>query len=176
MKRVMIVGGPGSGKSTLARMLSTRTGLPVFHMDWIHWQAGWIERSREEKERLIREVQAREVWIFEGGHSRLYAERVARADTLVWLDFPVAIRIRRVLWRAIRSYGQNRPDLPEGCPERLGLPMLTFLGFIWRTRNSAREKIQNIVKNPPPHLDIHHLRNLVDVERFLKAVDRTTLS
>ncbi|MDF9757302.1 Mg-chelatase subunit ChlI [Pseudomonas hunanensis] len=67
MQRVMIVGQPGSGKSTLARKLGEQTGLPVVHIDTIHWQPGWVERSPDEKTRLCREVEARERWIFEGG-------------------------------------------------------------------------------------------------------------
>ncbi|WP_082484690.1 type II toxin-antitoxin system HicB family antitoxin [Pseudomonas sp. Leaf129] len=49
MRRVMIIGQPGSGISTLAHKMGTLTGLPVFHIDTIHWQSGWIERSTQEK-------------------------------------------------------------------------------------------------------------------------------
>lgn len=69
MQRVMIIGQPGSGKSRLAHALGQRTGLPVIHIDTIHWQPGWVERSFDEKTRLCREVEARDQWIFEGGHS-----------------------------------------------------------------------------------------------------------
>lgn len=67
MQRIMIVGKPGSGKSTLAREMGAGTGLPVVHIDHIHWQTGWVERSHEEKTRLCREVEAAEAWVFEGG-------------------------------------------------------------------------------------------------------------
>ena len=40
MQRVMIIGQPGSGKSTLAREMGKHTGLPVIHIDTIHWQPG----------------------------------------------------------------------------------------------------------------------------------------
>ena len=89
MQKVLIIGCSGSGKSTLARMLSERTGLPLVHLDQHYWQPGWVERSRTEKDRLTREVHARERWIFEGGHSRTWPERMARADTLIWLDVPL---------------------------------------------------------------------------------------
>ena len=49
MQRVMIVGQPGSGKSTLARRLGQLTGIPVVHIDTIHWQPGWVERSAAER-------------------------------------------------------------------------------------------------------------------------------
>ena len=60
-------------------------------MDHIHYASGWVERSKAEKTRLTREVHALDEWIFEGGHSTTYPERVARADTLIWLDVPVAV-------------------------------------------------------------------------------------
>ncbi len=56
MQRVMIVGQPGSGKSALARKLGQRTGFPVIHIDTIHWQPGWVERSWDEKTRFCNEV------------------------------------------------------------------------------------------------------------------------
>lgn len=40
IERVMIVGGPGAGKLWLARDLGRISGLPVFHMDQIHWKPG----------------------------------------------------------------------------------------------------------------------------------------
>ncbi|ASJ73092.1 hypothetical protein IMCC3135_15040 [Granulosicoccus antarcticus IMCC3135] len=66
MKRVMIVGQPGSGKSTLAIRLGEATGLPVFHMDKIHYLPGWVERSATVKSAMTREIHAMEHWIFEG--------------------------------------------------------------------------------------------------------------
>lgn len=171
MQRVMIVGGPGSGKSTLARLLGDRTGLPVFHMDHIHWKSGWVERPADEKTRMAEEVHRRESWIFEGGHSRTYAARVARADTMIWLDIPVGLRLWRVIRRMLVTYGQSRPDLPDGCPERFSRETFEFVAFIWRTRRTARAKLKAIADNPPPNLTVHHLGSLGDVRHFLDTVD-----
>jgi adenylate kinase family enzyme len=158
MRRVMIVGGPGSGKTTLAVELGRRTGLPVVHMDHIHWTPGWIERRAEEKDRLVWAAHRREAWILEGGHSRSYADRVAHADTLVWLDVPVGLRLWRVLRRAWTWRGRSRPDLPPGCPERLDRETLAFVRFILRSRRASRAKIAAIFADPPPHLRALRLR------------------
>ncbi|EFO30496.1 IstB ATP binding domain-containing protein [Roseibium sp. TrichSKD4] len=170
MKRIMITGGPGSGKSTLARMLGDKTGLPVFHMDKIHWQDGWVERTREEKDRLTHEVHMKDVWIFEGGHSPTYPERVARADTFIWLDVPVVVRLWRVLWRSIKHYGKTRPDLPEGCPERFNRQTIEFILFILRTRKSSREKLGTIHDNPSPHLSVYRLTSRSQVDAFVQGI------
>jgi adenylate kinase family enzyme len=167
MKRVMIVGGPGSGKSTLAQALGAATGLPVFYMDHIHWKPGWQERSMEEKDGMTCDVHAKERWIFEGGHSRTYSDRLSRADTLIWIDLPIFLRLWRVLKRTVRDRGRSRPDLPDDCPERINMETLHFLNFIWRTRNSSRDKVSKIAKNPPAHMTVHHLQSAKEVREFL---------
>ena len=172
MQRVMIVGQPGSGKSTLARQLGERTGLPVVHIDTIHWQPGWVERSRDEKTRLCHKVEAGERWIFEGGHSVTWHNRVARADLLIWIDCPTPLRFWRVLLRALRHRGQTRPDLPDGCPELLGnLP--AFFRFMWRTKTSARAKMKQLVATAPSGCRVVCLRCNREAEVFLASVANT---
>ena len=86
MQRVMIIGQPGAGKSTLARKIGLITHLPVYHIDHMHYRSGWVERSGAEKDALCAEVQAKDRWVFEGGRSSTWQKRLARADTLIWLD------------------------------------------------------------------------------------------
>ncbi len=157
LRRVMVVGQPGSGKSTFARMLGAASGLPVVHIDRIHWMDGWVPRDAAEKDRLTREVHARETWIFEGGHSSTWPERLDRADTLVWIDVGLTLRLWRILRRVVLGYGRARPDMPEGCPERIDGEFAAFLAFVWRTRHSARAAIAAIFADPPPHLALHRI-------------------
>lgn len=172
MRRVMIIGGPGSGKTTLALRLGKITGLPVYHMDQIHHLPGWVERPRDEKSRMCEDVHARDTWIFEGNHSSAYPGRIARADTCIWLDLPVALRLCRVVWRTLKHYGQDRPSLPENCPERFSWE---FIAFIWRTRQSGRIKPAAIKADPPPHLTFVHLRSGRDANRYLQGLTLTSV-
>ena len=173
MQRVMIVGQPGSGKSTLARKLGLRTGLPVVHIDTIHWQPGWVERSWDEKTQLCHEVEARDRWIFEGGHSTTWANRLARADLLIWIDRSAKLRFWRVLLRTLLQRGQSRPDLPENCPELLAnLP--EFFRFMWRTKTSAWVKMQQLVTTAPATCRVVRLRSNRDTRVFLKSIGYLT--
>jgi len=166
-KRIMVVGQPGSGKSTLARRMGKTLELPVVHIDHIHWQSGWVERSGSEKNRLCAEVHARDTWIFEGGRSVTWPERLDRADTLVWLDFPLTIRAWRVFWRTVRHLGRTRPDLPDGCPEQFSQE---FTRWIWSTRNSGRLQIQKLFDTAPAGKEKYRLRRQRDIETLISKL------
>ena len=169
MRRVMIIGQPGSGKSTLARALGAVTHLPVVHMDRIHWMPGWRERTRAEKTRMCEAVHARPSWIFEGGHSATWPERLARADTLIWLDLPVGLRIRRIATRTARHWGRTRPDLPEGCPEQLSPE---FYRYVWRTRRTGRDACARLFERAGPEVAAHRLSSPRAVRAYLNALTR----
>lgn len=167
MQRVMIIGQPGSGKSTLARAMGARTGLPVVHIDRIHWMPGWQERPAPEKGRLCAEVHAQDAWIFEGGHSRTWGERLDRADTLIWLDFPLWLRYWRVVKRTLRHHGRTRPDLPDNCPERFSRE---FLKWIWDTRHTSRAGMQRWYDSVPAGKKKVRLRKAAEVAAYLRTL------
>lgn len=164
MNRVMVVGGPGSGKSTMAIALGEITGLPVFHMDQIHYRSGWAERALDDKISMANAVEARNRWIFEGGLSSTYVNRSARADTVIWLDLPLSVRLARIMKRRIRFNATTRPDLPDNCPERLDP---AFLVYMYRTRNTGRARIAQMIDDAP-HLTVHHLRTIKGADTFLE--------
>lgn len=138
MQRILVIGSPGAGKSTLSHGLARRTGLPLHHLDRMFWLPGWIERDREEGRAILAEVLAQDRWIIDGNYGSTMPLRVARADTVVWLDYPTPLCLGRALKRWWQYRGQARPDMTEGCPERLNLEFLLYiLNFrrAWRHRN-----------------------------------------
>jgi len=164
VKRVMVVGGPGSGKTTLACALGDITGLPVFHVDQIIHKPGWHWRNDDESIEMANAIEAKPKWIFEGVLSATYANRCARADTVIWLDLPVTRRVARILKRWQKYRGQTRPDLPENCLEKLPPD---FLAYVIRTRNSEREPIAQAIVEAP-HLQVHHIRTAKGADTLLK--------
>ena len=157
----MIVGQPGAGKSTVARAMGDLLDLPVFHVDKIHWQEGWIERSDEDKDRLCSEVHGKACWVFEGGRS---STRLERADTLVWLDFSLTVRAYRVFRRTLQYHGKTRPDLPDGCPERFNM---AFSKWIWNTRKTGRQRLQQLYDSASSDVEKFRLMNQQQVDEFI---------
>jgi adenylate kinase family enzyme len=158
-----VIGQPGAGKSWLARELGAITRLPVFHIDQIHYQNGWVERDGAEKDRLCAAVHARERWIFEGGRASTWGDRLA------WLDLPLGLRLWRVLARSVRHWGRSRPDLPEGCRERIDP---SFLRWIWATRRSARSRMLALYDGAPAGKRKHRLSSRREVRAYLEDLRR----
>src|SRR5271156_2763750 len=59
-QRIVIVGCSGSGKNTLARKLGLRLGLPVVHLDVLHYLPGWKRASLAEfRARVMERIGAK---------------------------------------------------------------------------------------------------------------------
>ena len=162
MQRVLVIGSPGAGKSTLATQMAARTGLPLFHLDQMHWKAGWVESGRAEFDERLAAVTSRPRWIIDGNYSRTLSHRLTRADTVIDLDLAPWLCVARTLGRIIRSGGSVRPDMAPGCPERFDL---SFLAFIARFRLDRRPRIEARLV----HFEGRHilLRNPAQVRAFL---------
>lgn len=138
MQRVLIIGSPGAGKSTLAHAVAARTQLPLYHMDKIHWLPGWIERDRAEALAEVEQVLDHARWIIDGNYGSSLPIRIQRADTVVWLDYPTHLCLGRALKRWWHYRGRSRPDMTDGCPERLNLEFLLYVLMFrsnWQHRN-----------------------------------------
>lgn len=169
MQRIMVIGGPGSGKSTLGRKLGAQLGLPVVHMDPIYWLGDWVERDKAEAMRMAKEVADGPEWVFEGNHSASMAYRAERADLIVFLDMPRALRMWRILWRSLRYYGRTRPDMGPNCPERFDR---TFLKFCWTYDRDGRLRALGFVDDWRDRRRVRILTSRRQVAAFLAEIDR----
>lgn len=139
-KRILVIGCPGGGKSMLARALSEALDLPYISMDRdFYWLPGWKKRDRSDIDRLIAGAVAQERWIMDGTGLGSFHLRLPRADLVIWLRLPRMVCLLGAISRALRYLGRNRPEMPEGCPERLTPDMV---GYIWNFERHAAPKIE----------------------------------
>lgn len=139
MKRVLIVGSPGAGKSTLAVALADRTGLPLYHLDQLYWQPGWVEPDGDQWRATLERVLAQPCWIIDGNYGGTLDARLARADTVIDLDVPSWRCLARVIGRIRVNRGQVRADMGAGCNERFDW---RFLLYIARFPFASRPRLE----------------------------------
>jgi adenylate kinase family enzyme len=102
MRRVSLVGVPGSGKTTVGRELATSLGVPFVELDSIFHQPDWHELSREDFRERVADKVAAPRWVVDGNYSAVRDLVWDRADTVVWLDLPRRLVVRRIILRTVR--------------------------------------------------------------------------
>lgn len=164
MQRVLVVGPCGAGKSTLALQLGRITGLPVFHMDRLHWSAGWVEGTRDELVAKLTPILAQPQWIIDGNYGGTMPLRLQHADTAIALDYPRRIYLRRVMQRMLLARWTHRPDMADGCHERFAPE---FLRYVWRFHADARPRMLDHLDARPHHVTLVTLHHPRDTRRYL---------
>lgn len=128
MKKIAIIGCSGSGKSTLSIKLNEILEIPVYHLDTLNWKPNWVATPRDEWDKLQKELVKEETWIIDGNYNRTLEIRIKEADTIIMLDMPRILCIYRVIKRFFMYRNSSRPDMNEGCREKLDFP---FLKWVW---------------------------------------------
>ena len=169
MQRILILGSSGSGKSTLARELGAALDLPIVHLDQHFWHSGWVKTPHQQWEPIVNNLVQQKKWILDGNYRRTLDARLQAADTAVFLDLPAWLCIYRAIKRRIQYVNQPRPDIAEGCQERLFDPKFPyFLSHIWRYSKRARPDVQAKLQNLAPEKRVIWLQNTAQVEAFLQ--------
>lgn len=161
--RIAIIGAPGTGKTTLANNLSEIYGIEAIHIDGIHHLPNWNLRDKEERDRMILEIVAREKWIIDGTYKSTLRARLERAEFIVWLDFSTLGQIRGIMHRYLKNKGVEKPEIP-GCKEKMDKEFFTYVLRYNRTkRKSIVENLEGIDKEK-----ILILKNRRQVNKWLE--------
>jgi adenylate kinase family enzyme len=166
MKKVLVIGSGGAGKSTFARHLGKLLDIGVIHLDALYWHPGWIETPRAEWRKVLEELLRRDAWIIDGNYSNTLALRLEKCDTVIFLDIARPICLWRVLKRAILYRSRIRPDMAEGCRERLDLG---FIRWVWSYNSRTRPQIIEILRESAQNQKVIWLRSQAEIKRFLTS-------
>ena len=166
MRKVLVIGSGGSGKSTFAERLGGRTGLPVIHLDSLFWRAGWCETPRDVWAARVDELLKRDEWIMDGNYGGTLERRLAACDTVVLLDLPRVLCLWRIIRRSVRYRGRSRPDMAEGCNERL---TWEFVRWVWTYPRERRPGVLKKLGELREGQKVYVLRSRREVRRFLEA-------
>ena len=108
MKKIIVIGCPGSGKSTFARALHETTGIPLYHLDMMYWNADKTTVEKDVFLNRLSEALRGEEWIIDGNYASTMEIRLAACDTVIFLDYPTELCLEGIRKRR----GKQRTDIP----------------------------------------------------------------
>jgi len=144
MKKIAIIGSGGSGKSTFSVLLGQELNLPVHHLDKLYWKPNWTKTPNIQWTDTLTELCKNERWIIDGNYKSTLGIRLAACDTVIFLDVNRFTCICRAIKRTLK--GKTRPDMAEGCKERLNMEFIKFLwDFPTKTRPIIMKKLNSAI-------------------------------
>ena len=138
MKKVIVIGCPGSGKSTVSRALHNKTGIPLYHLDMMYWNA---DKTTVEKSLFLERLSAvleKDEWIIDGNYGSTMELRMVACDTVIFLDYPLEVCLDGIKERR----GKPRSDMPWIETEEDA----EFIEFIKNYNKQQKPKVLELLK------------------------------
>lgn len=170
-RRILVIGPAGCGKSTFSLALSTRTGLPVVHLDVHYWRPGWVKPSEDEWREQQRDLLSGNAWIADGNDLETLDLRLERAEDVVLLDTPWWICARRAFLRGLRRPAAWVP--PEGCDDSVTRRLRDEWGLvaaICRSRGAEAERARALISRGGHGGALHVLSSKEATSEFLSGL------
>lgn len=167
MNRVAVFGKPGSGKSTLSKALAAASGIPLHPLDSMAYHASGEPVERATFDAAHDAVLASERWIIDGlGPLASFNQRLAEADTLIYIDLPYWLSYGLVTKRLLKGLVVRPEGWPEGSSVLKGTlqsyRMLRLSPGFWNAAFQTRLETLAEGKN------LHIIRSLGELNRFVE--------
>ncbi|MGN6576812.1 MAG: hypothetical protein ACTHKG_14115, partial [Nocardioides sp.] len=178
--RVLVLGRTGSGKTTLARELAGALGVPHTELDALYFGPGFEKAPLPVLRDRTREAVAGGRWVTDGNKSAVRDIVWPRADTVVWLDYPLVVSLwrlgRRALWRTsvLRAEASGGADGSGGSSGSLPRQLVAAASGVLvalRSHAGQRRRYPRMFAQPEHrHLAVVRLRSPRATRRWLARV------
>lgn len=168
--KVLLMGYSGSGKSTLCRQLAAWYGVPSLHLDQVQFLPGWQERAITEQQAMVTAFLNSHPggWIVDGNYKGLcYERRIQEADRILLLLFNRWSCLYRCTRRYFTYRGKSRPDVPEGCREKLDWEFVRWILWEGRSRRTVN-RYRRLAEEYPAKVIV--LKNQRQLDAFLREL------
>jgi adenylate kinase family enzyme len=171
--RISVVGTSGSGKTTVAGQIAQRLGIPHVELDALHWESNWTEAPIEVFRTRVVQALSGETWAVDGNYGKVRDIVWGRADTVVWLDYTLAVILWQLLRRTVqRSLTQeelwsgNRETLSKALFSRESILLWALKTYRWR-----KKEYPALLGRPEhAHLKLVHLRSPRETHEWLSTL------
>ena len=160
MNKIIVIGCPGSGKSTFSKELHNRTGIPLFHLDMMFWNADKTTVEKSVFRKRLFNILKLDKWIIDGNYQSTMESRLRECDTVFFLDYSLETCLEGV--RARR--GKARTDMP--WIEKENEEDAEFVEFIKNYRSESRPIVLALLRQYE-HKKIYIFKERSEAEEFL---------
>lgn len=122
---------------------------------------------KDEQRKVQNDLVNNEEWIIDGNYGGTMDIRLNAADTIIFLDIHRTICVYRAFKRMIQYRNKTRPDMGEGCEERIDL---NFLIWIWNYPKTKRPDILRKLEQLSEDKQVIILKSPNEVQRFLNKI------
>ncbi len=171
MPRIIIIGTSGSGKSVLGEQAAQRLGVPFLELGALFWLPNWVQATQDEfRERVAVAIQ-QDDWVAGGNYRRVRDLVWGRADTLVWLDYPLRLTLWRLFRRTIQRIVTQEDLWGTGNRESWRKQFMSRDSlFLWAISSHGRHRrdYADLLQYPEySHLDVHHFMTPDEASQWL---------
>lgn len=167
--KIALIGYAASGKSTLARKLGRFYHVPVLHLDTVHHLPGWQEKERTVEQKEVETfLDEKPGWVIDGNYTKLsFARRLEEADIIYIVALNRFACLYRAFIRFLRYRNKTRPDLAEGCEEKLDGKFIWWI--LWKGRSARKRQALWDAREQYPQ-KTRLLRSQKDINRLEKEL------
>ncbi|MFZ3080715.1 MAG: Imm5 family immunity protein [Bellilinea sp.] len=112
-------------------------------------------------------------WVVDGNYAKVRDIIWPRADTLIWLELPLAVVLWRLFWRTVRRV-VTREELWNGNKETFRGAFFSkdsLLVYVFKSRKKHRQTYPDLFRQPEySHLRLIHFRTAAQVESWLDTL------
>ncbi|EPG1245734.1 AAA family ATPase [Listeria monocytogenes] len=145
-EKVLIIGPNGAGKSTFATELGQHYDFEVCHLDKLFWQENWNAVAKADFEDKVDNIMSsKKKYIIDGDYFFNLDKRLEHADLVIWIKIPLFLCVANIIKRRFKYMTNVRPDVTEGCDEKLNLSFLLYaLKYNKRSGKQTKELLDNV--------------------------------
>lgn len=176
MRRINVTGTSCSGKTTLAQELARRLDVPHVELDALFWGPDWTPVPPGTFRERLQDALAAEGWVADGGYAAVRDITWSRADTIVWLDYPMRTVLARWARRTVTRI-RTREEFWPGTGNRESIRnALRHDGLLWWILSTHRRRRRSMTAASHERTDLRwiRLRSPDDADRWLAGLQSSS--
>jgi adenylate kinase family enzyme len=176
-QRILILGRTGSGKTTLARELAAAIGVPHVELDALYFGPNFSTVPLSVLRDRTSAAIAGDRWVTDGNKSAVRDLVWPRADTVIWLAYPLVVSLwrlgKRAIWRtSVLKTQAAETDDKARLPRQFLLAAKGVLTALRSHRGQRREYPRMFAEQENQHLTVVRLRSPRATRRWLAHIPR----